>query len=129
MIILRIALGVLTPICLLGIDGVMQSIPISSYSHGGPIPRFGYGRLVNYRADGVTVTAYRPDGMMAFSRVLTLSEATATRIRDVAISSEGKVAAVASAKDRSGRSVSVIVWFGADGSQIRTVVTSPYAPF
>ena len=66
---------------------------------------------------------------MAFSRILTLSEATAIRIRDVAISPEGKVAAVASAQDRSGRSVSVIAWFGADGSQIRTVVTSPYAPF
>lgn len=129
MIILRIALSVLTPICLFGIDGVMHSIPISAYSHGGPIPRFGYGRLVHYGLDGVTVTAYKPDGMMAFSQVLSLPEAMAIRIRDVAISSEGKVAAVASAQDRSGRSVSLIVWFGVGGSQIRTVVTSPFAPF
>jgi hypothetical protein len=124
----KIALVISTSICLFGIDGSIQSIPISGNFHGSPIPRLGHGRLVSYGVDGVTVTAFKPDGTLAFSRVLNLPDATPNRIRDVAISSEGRVAAVAGAYDRSGQPVSVIAWFAPDGAQTHTVITAPYAP-
>jgi len=100
--------------------------PFARNLEGEPVPRFQAGRVFSKDASLGSFWIEQAGGDSPVQATLSLPGAYRIAIRDVAVSFDGKLAVCASAMDREGRFVPVIVWAEADGTVSRVVRTAPF---
>jgi hypothetical protein len=100
-------------------------IPISLA--GRPMPVFQNGFLGSIDSDRRTIHVVDREGRLAGSCYITVPDSSVSLVYGVAISPQKTIVALASAKDDSGRIVSLLVYADFSGKMIRAVRTTPFA--